>query len=81
MKNFQQTPKMRRLAMTAQKAAFAGSRPNVFQPREAWSTKQKLGGVALSVLDEKQLHPSRRRSYAFDYGMCFALPREARRPY
>jgi hypothetical protein len=53
----------------------------VFQPREAWSTKQKLGGVALSVLDDKQLHPSRRRSYAFDYGMCFALPREARRPY
>lgn len=54
MKNFQQTPKMRRLAMTAHKATLAGSRPQSFHPREAWSTKQKLGGVPLSVLDEKQ---------------------------
>lgn len=67
--------------MAAQKSALARGKPSAFQPREAWSTKQKLGGVALSVLDDKQLHPSRRRSYAFDYGMCFALPREARRPY
>ena len=67
--------------MASQKAALAHSTSMVFQPREAWSTKQKLGGVALSVLDDKQLRPSRRRLCAFDYGMCFALPREARRPY
>ena len=81
MKNFQQTPKARRLSMANQKAALAQSIPKVFQPREAWSTKKTLGGVPLSVLDDKQLHPSRRRLWAFDYGMCFALPREARRPY
>ena len=81
MKNFQQTPKMRRLAMTAHKATLAGSRPQSFQPREAWSTKKTLSGVPVSVLDDKQLYPSSRRRTAWDYGMCYVMPREARRPY
>lgn len=55
MKNFQQTPKARRIAMSKQKAAFAASKPSSFQPREAWSSKRTLGGVPQSVLEEKQL--------------------------
>lgn len=54
MKNFQQTPKQRRLVMAGNKALFSQSRCGSFQPRDAWSTKQKVGGVPASVLDSKQ---------------------------
>lgn len=54
MKNFQQTPKARRLMMAGNKAAFSQSKPKGFQPREAWSTKRVVNGVPLSVLEEKQ---------------------------
>lgn len=65
--------------MASQKAALARSSSQAFQPREAWSTKQKLGGVAASVLEDKQLL-ARRRRYSYDYDMCMLMPREARRP-
>lgn len=40
--------------MAGNKAAFSQGKPKCFQPREAWSSKQAVGGVPLSVLDEKQ---------------------------
>lgn len=64
MKNFQQTPKQRRLVMAGNKALFNQSRSGPFQPREAWSTKRKLGGVPCSVLESKQLYVSEHDYYA-----------------
>lgn len=64
MKNFQQTPKQRRLVMAGNKALFSQSRSGPFQPREAWSTKRKLGGVPCSVLESKQLYVSEHDYYS-----------------
>lgn len=64
MKNFQQTPKQRRLAMSATKALFTQSHSGCFQPREAWSNKHKLGGVPVSILESKQIAVSVQHCYA-----------------
>lgn len=54
MKNFQQTPKARRLSMANNKAALALTKPSVFQPRDSWSNKKTVSGVPVSVLEYKQ---------------------------
>lgn len=68
MKNYQQTPKERRMQkrkVEAAKRAVAHSKPH-FDPRESWSTKRKIGGVPVSVLACKQ------RSVPYDaYGYRF----------
>ena len=68
MKNYQQTPKQRRIQkrkLESAKRAVAHSTPH-FTPREAWTAKRKVGGVPLSVLAGKQ------RSVAYDaYGFRF----------
>lgn len=50
--------------MTGNKAAFNQSRSGSFQPREAWSSKRKLGGVACSVLENKQMYVVEQDYYA-----------------
>lgn len=61
MKNYQQTPKQRRLERRVQveraKRNVAHSKPH-FTPREAWSPKLKIQGVPVEVLNEKQHKPS-----------------------
>lgn len=64
MKNFQQTPKSRRVSMAKNKAALSSSKPACFQPREAWSTKRALGGVPASVLENKQMYVVEQDYYA-----------------
>lgn len=55
MKNFQQTPKQRRVTLAKAKTALQNSRNKGFQPRPAWTSKQKLGGVFVETLVEKQM--------------------------
>ncbi|WP_396190398.1 hypothetical protein [Flavobacterium sp.] len=61
MKNYQQTPKQRRMQIKADRVAavkcFTQSRIKDFQPKEAWSTDRKVCGVPQSVLDSKQQKP------------------------
>lgn len=54
MKNFQQTPKQRRVALEKSKTALQNSRNRGFQPRPAWTSEAKLGGVYLETLNAKQ---------------------------
>ena len=54
MKNFQQTPKQRRVDLANAKTALQNSRNKGFQPRPAWTSRQKLGGVFLETVVEKQ---------------------------
>ncbi len=54
MKNFQQTPKQRRVKLAKAKTAFQNSRNQGFQPRAAWENKRTVGGVAAGVLLDKQ---------------------------
>lgn len=65
MKNFQQTPKQRRVKLAQAKTALQNSRNKGFQPRIAWTGEKKLGGVFVETLIEKQyaaghagVHPS-----------------------
>jgi hypothetical protein len=56
VKNYQQTPKQRRLQkkqLEAMKRAVAHSKPR-FDPRESWSSRKKVGGVPLCTLENKQ---------------------------
>lgn len=55
MKNFQQTPKQRRVTLAQAKTALQNSRNKGFQPRPAWTRRQKLGGVFVETLVEKQM--------------------------
>lgn len=55
MKNFQQTPKQLRVSLARAKTALQNSRNKGFQPRPAWTSKQKLGGVFVETLVEKQM--------------------------
>lgn len=50
--------------MANNKALLSQSRSGPFQPREAWSTKRKLGGVPCSVLESKQLYTSEHDYYS-----------------
>jgi hypothetical protein len=52
MKNFQQTPKQRRVALEKNKRQLAHSK-QPFQPREAWGDKKKVGGVPVCILQAK----------------------------
>lgn len=54
MKNFQQTPKQRRIQLAKAKAALKSSRHMPFQPREAWTSKRFIGGAPLSMLETVQ---------------------------
>jgi hypothetical protein len=56
VKNFQQTPKQRRLQkqkLELSKRAAAHSKPH-FTPRDSWTSKRKIGDAPLSVLARKQ---------------------------
>ena len=56
MKNYQQTPKQRRLQkkkVELSKRRVAHSTP-LFNPRESWTSRKKIGGVPVDVLDKKQ---------------------------
>jgi hypothetical protein len=56
VKNFQQTPKQRRLQkrkLELSKRAASRSKPH-FAPRDAWTSKRKIGDTPLSVLACKQ---------------------------
>lgn len=55
MKNFQQTPKQRRVALAQAKTVLQNSRNKGFQPRPAWTSKRKPGGVFMETLVEKQM--------------------------
>jgi hypothetical protein len=59
VKNYQQTPKQRRLQkkkVELSKRRVAQSTPP-FHPRESWTSRKKAGGVPVSVLDHKQHKP------------------------
>lgn len=53
MKNYQQTPKQRRIMMAANKAKLAHSKPFKNYAR-GWSSKTKVGGMSVDMLAEKQ---------------------------
>jgi hypothetical protein len=56
MKNYQQTPKQRRLQkkkVEMAKRQVAHSTP-LFNPRESWTPRKKVGGVPVAILHEKQ---------------------------
>jgi hypothetical protein len=60
MKNYQQTPKQRRLQkkkVELSKRRVAHSTP-LFHPRESWTSRKKVNGVPVSVLDHKQHLPA-----------------------
>jgi hypothetical protein len=60
VKNYQQTPKQRRLQkkkVELSKRRVAHSTPH-FQPRESWTSRKKAGGVPVCVLDNKQHKPN-----------------------
>jgi hypothetical protein len=56
VKNYQQTPKQRRLQkknLEKMKRQVAHSLP-LFNPRESHTPREKVGGVPVSTLDNKQ---------------------------
>lgn len=54
MKNFQQTPKQKRVVIANHKAAMANSRKPWIAPREAWGSKLRIAGVPINLLHDKQ---------------------------
>lgn len=59
MKNYQQTPKQRRLQkknLEMMKRQVAHSTP-FFNPRETWTSRKKVSGVPVATLDNKQHQP------------------------
>ncbi len=59
MKNYQQTPKQRRLQkkkVELSKRRVAQSTP-LFNPRESWTSRKKVSGVPVCMLDKKQHQP------------------------
>jgi hypothetical protein len=56
VKNYQQTPKQRRIQkkkLELSKRAAAHCKPH-FTPRESWTSRKKVGGVPMAILDHKQ---------------------------
>lgn len=56
MESFQQTPKQRRIQkkkLEKAKREFAHSTP-IFDPRESWTPRKKVGGVPVATLQQKQ---------------------------
>lgn len=83
MKNYQQTPRQRKAKLAKAKTILANQRNQPFQPRTAWSSKRKLGGVAQSLLVDRQLgaqHPGVTWPYRGSWwGNMAGWPRKVRR--